>query len=192
MPLGAGRPAAIDHRGARFDEALEVPPRIADGRAGGDEDRIAAVVPRDAPQPANHVGHRRAEDALIDVELVDHHVAQAPEEGPPAQVVGQDGDVEHVGVGDDQVAALPQHPASVAGGVAVVGVGGDRIPRATPRGGPGPRPARAARSARPPGPGRGPWSGRGRAPRGAPWGRRSAGRRGPAGCSRGSSRRRWA
>jgi hypothetical protein len=40
-----------------------------------------------------------AEDAAVDMQLVDHHVAQVGKERRPAGVVGQDTLVQHVRVG---------------------------------------------------------------------------------------------
>ena len=57
------------------------------------------------------------------MDLVDHHVAQVLEELRPLRVVRQDGLVEHVGVGHDDVAVQADRLARVAGGVAVEGEG---------------------------------------------------------------------
>ena len=72
-----------------------------------------------------------AEDAAVVVQLVHHDVAEVLEEADPLVVVGQDAGVEHVGVGDDDVAGLADGPAGGGRGVAVVGerldVGADRF-----------------------------------------------------------------
>ncbi len=74
-----------------------------------------------APQDEGDVG---AEDAPQGVHLVHHHVLQPMEEVGPGGVVGEDAHVEHVGVGEHHVGALPDAGSFVVGGVTVVG--GDR------------------------------------------------------------------
>jgi hypothetical protein len=65
--------------------------------------KLGAVRPREPPQAAQHVRHVRAEDAAVDVRLVDHHPGQVGQHVAPVAVVGQHADVEHVRVGEDQV-----------------------------------------------------------------------------------------
>ncbi len=67
-----------------------------------------------------------AEDAAVDVGLVDHDVAQVLEDVSPAVVMGQEPDVQHVGVREDEVGPFPDLPALLGGRVAVV----DRRPQA--------------------------------------------------------------
>ena len=62
-----------------------------------------AVVRADAAQASQQVGDVGAEDAAQHVQLVDHDVAQAHEEGGPARVVRQDAVVQHLGVGEHDV-----------------------------------------------------------------------------------------
>ena len=62
----------------------------------------------------------RAEDAAIDVRLVDDDIAEIRKHVAPAVVVRQDADVEHVRVGQDHVRPLADLPAALALGVAVV------------------------------------------------------------------------
>ena len=52
--------------------------------------------------------------------LVDDDPAEVGENVPPALVVGKDPDVEHVGVGEDEVGAAADRRPIIAGGVAVV------------------------------------------------------------------------
>ena len=82
-----------------------------------------AVEAADALQPPDEVRDVRAEDAAVGVQLVDHHEAQRLEELRPLGVMGQDPLVEHVRVGDDDVAVRAHRLARVAGRVAVEGVG---------------------------------------------------------------------
>ena len=62
----------------------------------------------------------RAEDAAVDVRLVDDDVAEVREDVCPAVVVREDADVEHVRVGQDRVRPLADLPTPLVLGVAVV------------------------------------------------------------------------
>ena len=78
----------------------------------------------------------RAEDAPVDVGLVDHDVAQVVEHVAPAVVVRQDPDVQHVGVREDHVRRAADLRAALGLGVAVVdrrADSGEPEPRDAPR-----------------------------------------------------------
>jgi hypothetical protein len=62
----------------------------------------------------------RAEDAAVDVCLVDDDIAQVVEHVRPAVVVRQHADVQHVRVGEDRVGEAADVPAPLDLGVAVV------------------------------------------------------------------------
>ena len=66
-----------------------------------------------------------AEDAAVGVQLVDDDVFEVFEELHPLGVVGQDGGVEHVRVGEHDVAGRADGAARIGRGVAVVGEGAD-------------------------------------------------------------------
>ena len=85
--------------------------------------------------------------------------ARLAKKSPHARVVGQDPDVQHVGVGQHQVRAPADRSALLALGVAVVDRRAHVLAQAE------------RRDARAPGPGRAPWSGTGTAR--APWRRRT-------------------
>jgi hypothetical protein len=53
---------------------------------------LRAVVLAQPQQPAEHVGHMRAEDAAVGVRLVDDDVAQLLEQLEPLGVMGKDGE----------------------------------------------------------------------------------------------------
>ncbi len=99
------------------------PLRLAHGGRAADEGRLGAVVGGQAPQPAEELGDVAAEGAAERVELVDHHVAEAPEERAPPLVVRQQAGVEHLGVGEHDVGLLADPGALLRRGVAVVGAG---------------------------------------------------------------------
>ncbi len=81
------------------------------------------MVGGQAPQPAEELGDVAAEGAAERVELVDHHVAEAPEERAPPLVVRQQAGVEHLRVGEHDVGLLADPGALLGRGVAVVGPG---------------------------------------------------------------------
>ena len=138
---------------------------VRDRGRGEQELRLGAVDPREPPQPAQDVRDVRAEDAAVDVRLVDDDEAEVVEEVAPQVVSRQDADVEHVRVREHEVRPAADLAPPLGRRVPVV----DR--RADAR-------ARRARRASAPGPARAPSSGRGRARARA--GRRRA-RRAPAG-----------
>ena len=84
------------------------------------EPRVGAVLPAEAPQAAHDLGDVAAEHAAVDVRLVQYHVAQLVQELGPALVAGQDADVQHVGVGEQDRRRAPQQRPLVLRRVAVV------------------------------------------------------------------------
>ncbi len=94
--------------------------RVGDRRGGEQEARGGAVGGGDPAQAAQDVGDVRAEDAAVDVRLVDDDDREVREQLGPGGVVGEDADVEHVGVREHDVRALPNVRARLAWGVAVV------------------------------------------------------------------------
>ena len=125
-PRGARGAVGVDQVERRADEPLGQLQRVGDRRRGEDEAGLGAVQGAHAPQPPQDVGDVGAEDASVDVRLVDDDVAQPRQHLSPVAVVGQDADVEHVGVGQDQVRAAADRRALLARRVAVV----DRVPQA--------------------------------------------------------------
>ena len=75
---------------------------VRDRRRGEQELRLRAVDAGEPPQAPQHVADVRAEDAAVDVRLVDDDVAEVREHVAPAVVVRQDADVEHVRVREDR------------------------------------------------------------------------------------------
>ena len=108
-----------------FDVRFEKPPCQLSGigNCGGaaNELRVAAVEARDAAETPEHVAQMAAKNATIGVQLVDYNVAQIFEEARPARVVREDPSVQHVRVGQDDVAFFANGFARVGGRVAVVG-----------------------------------------------------------------------
>ena len=75
---------------------------------------------RGAAQAPQHVADMRAEDAAVHMRLVDDDEGQIGEHVAPRVMVGQDPNVEHVRIGENQVAPLADRGAFLARGVAVV------------------------------------------------------------------------
>ena len=125
---------------------------VGDRRAGEQEARLGAVGGGDAPQPPQHVGDVRAEHAAVDVGLVDDDDREVGEEVAPRPVVGQDPDVEHVGVGEDEVRAPADRRALLAAACRRRrSPGAPACPartRAAPAPGPGPAPSSGTGTAR--------------------------------------------
>ena len=109
-------------------EQVELQPRqplgelagVGDRGRGHDESRIGAVEPGGAPQPAEDVRDVRAEHPAVCVGLVDDDPSEVREKVSPALVMGEDPDVEHVGVRQHQVGASPDRRPLLARGVPVV------------------------------------------------------------------------
>ena len=83
--LRARRAVARDHRARRRTPSAARPARPG-WRPSRDASRKRGAVPcssQIAPQPPQHVGHVRAEDAAVDVRLVDHHDREVAEEVAP-------------------------------------------------------------------------------------------------------------
>ena len=84
---------------------------------------IGPVVTTQPTEPAQHVGDVGAEDAPQHVQLVDHDVAQAHQQGIPLGVAGEEASVEHLGIGEHDVGVVADPGLLLGRGVAVVGTG---------------------------------------------------------------------
>ena len=119
--LGAGRAVAVDHRDVvEPGQARGQLARVRDRGRREQEPRRGAVHLADPAQPPQDVGHVRAEHAAVHVRLVDDDHGEVGEEVSPGRVVREDPEVQHVGVGEDQVGPPPQRRALLARCVAVV------------------------------------------------------------------------
>ena len=104
---GPGRSAFRDDRKRRTDQFLgELAGVFRRGR-GRDDRGSRALGSGEAQQAAQHVVEVAAEDAAVDVELVDDDPLQVPKERPPAPGLAEDPQVQHVRVGDQH----PRRPA---------------------------------------------------------------------------------
>ncbi len=129
----AGRAVAVDERDVvEAGQALGELDGVGHRGGGEQEPRRGPVGRGDPSQAAQHVGHVGAEHAAVDVGLVDDHDGEVREEVSPGAVVGQDPDVEHVGVGEHQVRPLPDGAALLAARVAVVDRRPDLLVQAEP------------------------------------------------------------
>ena len=123
MWLPPGRRAVVvDQLDRCLEDALGELARVGDRGAGADEDRVGAVVGADPPQAPDDVRDVAAEEPAVGVQLVDDDELQVLEELEPLRVVREDRRVEHVRVGDDDLAGRADDAAHVGRRVAVVGV----------------------------------------------------------------------
>ena len=126
MALAGRSPVAVDQSRRPAGQHRGQLARIPDRRRAADDDRPRAVVGADPEQPPQDVGDVTAEHAPIRVQLVDDDDLELLEELEPLGVVGEDRRVEHVRVGDHDLAGGPDGRADRGGRVPVVGRGEDR------------------------------------------------------------------
>ena len=120
LPLGARRRVAVDHGRALSGELERELAGVRDRRGGEQELRLGVIDSREPAEPPEDVRDVRPEHASVDVRLVDDDVAEVCQDVSPAVVVGEDADMEHVRVGEDDVRPLADLPAALARRVAVV------------------------------------------------------------------------
>jgi hypothetical protein len=82
--------------------------------------RIATIKARDAAQTAQHVTQVAPENSAVGVQLVEDDVTEVFEQARPACVVRQDASVQHVRIGQDDVAFFADGPSRVGRCVAVI------------------------------------------------------------------------
>ncbi len=116
----AGCAVALDELERHARELFGELERVGDRRARQQEARLGAVCARETPEPAQHVRHVRAEDAAVDVCLVDDDPGEIGEHVAPLPMVGQHSDVQHVRVGEHQVRPGADRPPLLARCVSVV------------------------------------------------------------------------
>ncbi len=106
-PRPRGRPVVVNEREREPGEALGELLRV--GYRGAREHEAGSPPCSSATRRSllKHGGDVGAEDAAQDVGLVDGDDLQVAQEVGPGLVVGQDADVEHVGVGEKDVGAAP-------------------------------------------------------------------------------------
>ena len=126
MARAVGCAVLCDGDDGRFPQVLGQRLGVGDGGGGGNEARPCAVEAGDAAEAAQDVGDVAAKDAAIGVEFVQDDVAQAAKKAHPASVVGEDADVEHVGVGDEDAGLFADGGAVAGGGVTIIGAQGNR------------------------------------------------------------------
>ena len=119
-PFRTGGTVVGDHRDAIAEQRGAELAGIRDRRGRQEQLGLGAVEAGEAPQPAQDVRDVRAEDAAVDVGLVDDHIAQVGEDVAPTVVVRQEADVEHVRVREDHVGRSPDAAPVLDRRVAVV------------------------------------------------------------------------
>ena len=98
---------------------------VGDGGAAQDEARVTAVKCAQPHQAAKYVGQVASKYAAVGMQLVDDDVFEIFKQLDPPGMVGEDVGVQHVRVGDHDMARLPDGLARGGLGVAVVGIGLD-------------------------------------------------------------------
>ncbi len=129
-PDGAGVVVDREHvLGGDADEARRGRGRVGRRRGRHGERRTGrprcardpGVVRGEPPQPTQDEGHVRPEHPAVRVPLVDDDVPQAPQQPGPALVVGEQREVQEVGVGEHDVGVLADPLAFLEAGVPVAG-----------------------------------------------------------------------
>ncbi len=120
MPLAARGTVPLQQRNRGLDQALGQFLRVADGGGGEDELRPGSIELCHPLQPADHVGEMRTEYTPVGVHLINDYESQVAEKVRPIGVVGQDAGMQHVGVGEDDIAVLADGGTMRLGGVAIV------------------------------------------------------------------------
>ena len=127
--LAARRGVVDDRQHVEPGEPMGVHLGLGDGGRGEHERRVGAVRRAHPPQPPQHLRDVRAEHAPVVVALVDHDVVQRAQELRPAVVGGQQGPVQHVGVGQHVLGVVAGPLPLLARAVAVVGGDADVEPQ---------------------------------------------------------------
>ena len=125
VPFAGGR--AVFRYGGNFPsgQGLRQLHRVLNGGAAQNVLGMAAVKLAQPFQPPEHIGQMTAEHAAVGVNFVDDNVLQIFKQLHPLGMVGQNIGVEHIRVGDHDMARLTDgFPGGVLG-IAVVGVGLD-------------------------------------------------------------------
>ena len=120
LALAVLRAVAVDEVELEARQLLRERERVGDRGGGEDEPRLCPVGLREAAQAAQHVGDVRAEHSAVHVCLVHDDEREVREEVSPGGVVGQDADVQHVGIRQHHVRALADRGSLLLGRVAVV------------------------------------------------------------------------
>ena len=118
--LGSRCRVVLDDRRLLARERARELAGVRDGGRGEQELRLGSVDPREPPQPAQDIRDVRAEDAAVDVRLVDHDEAEVVEKVAPQVVPRQDADVEHVRVREHEVRPAADLAPPLGRGVSVV------------------------------------------------------------------------
>ena len=120
LALGLRGGVAVDDGRGLTGQRLRELSGIGDRRGREQELGISAVDACESPKTPEHVRDVRAEDASVDVRLVDDDEAEVVQDVSPAVVVRENADVEHVRVREDRVRPLADLPAPLGRRVAVV------------------------------------------------------------------------
>src|ERR1700688_342571 len=96
-------------------------PRIGDRRRATNELWLAAIKIRNAPQTSQNIAKMAAKYATVGVQLIKHDISQIFKEPRPSRVMRKNPSVQHVRIGQYDMAFFAYSFARVAGRVTVVG-----------------------------------------------------------------------
>src|SRR5216684_5533299 len=122
-PLAARCAAPLDELDVLlFEQLAREVEGVGDCRRRADESWGRPIKGADSFQASNDVGDLASKQSAIRVQLIDDDEIEAREQSPPPRVVRQDARVQHVRVGDDDVAGLADRGAATRRSVAVIRV----------------------------------------------------------------------
>lgn len=125
MPFPHGGAVVVDKGDRAANEGLGQLAGVGNGGAAQDKLRMAAIKFAQAHETPQHIGQVGTEYATVSVNFINDNVAQVFKELDPLGVVGKNAAVQHVRIGDHNVARLAHSTPSRAGRVSIVGVGLD-------------------------------------------------------------------
>ena len=104
---GPGRSVLGDRPDRAADQPAGRRGGLGRGRRRQHEHRVRSVQPGHPHQPAQYQRDVRAEHSPVGVAFVDHHERQPPPQPGPVRMMGEQAQVQHVGVGQQPVGVAP-------------------------------------------------------------------------------------
>ena len=118
---GAMRRSILVNQGyGALQQRLHKALSVGQGGGGKDELRLRAEKGGNPFQAADDICQVRTEHAAVDVHLVDDDIAQVGKEGCPHRVMRQDAQVQHIGIGKDEICLSADELSLRIGRVTVV------------------------------------------------------------------------
>src|SRR5262249_24227414 len=114
------RAIRIQHFDFSFDQARNKFAQISNHSGATNKLQLASIKPHDTAQPTKNVAKMAAENATINIEFVQHDIAQILEQARPAHVIRQDSGVQHVRIHQNHIAFFADGFACIGEHIAVV------------------------------------------------------------------------